>query len=147
MSKTILFTTLALFLVACGKQVMTTAECEQADWYAIGKRDASAGASYERIGEYATVCKSVKVVPNKDEYVRGYKEGADIYCTHDNGYQRGKQGGQPFEMCERGSDYNVGYNKGIKEYAEETERRQLETLTRPTTGAGFGAGPGGGQGY
>ena len=111
-------------------------DCASVDWYSKGQDDVKQGLSVTRFYEYQKICAKIGVKPSEEQYVKGFMDGQKTYCTYDNGYKAAKQGKRPGEVCPNTSDYIAGFVEGRKAYEEEKERRQVENLTRPSSGLG-----------
>lgn len=132
-----------IVIAGCSSTGMTLSDCTSTDWQARGLADGSAGEDVLKFNEYVESCKESSITLDKEAYYSGFQDGLVIYCTQENGLERGKKGGQFYKACKEYPDYIVGYAKGAEIHIEERERREVEKLTRPTSRADTGGVAGG----
>lgn len=112
---------LGLLVIACcvsSCATMSPKECKSANWRDIGYSDASKGEPVLLSG-HRKACKEVKITPNRDQYMSGYRVGAKEFCTYDNGLRFGKKGSSAENLCTTatlGRGFFKGYAKGKKIY-------------------------------
>jgi hypothetical protein len=103
-------------LSACA--TMTPKECKNANWRDIGYSDALDGKSVQLSG-HREACAKVKVRPNREVYMSGYRRGSREFCTYESGLQFGKRGKNASNICTSvasGRDFFRGYDKGKQIY-------------------------------
>ncbi|MDH3701899.1 MAG: DUF2799 domain-containing protein [Alphaproteobacteria bacterium] len=83
---------LALALSGCAGSSMGKAECQTADWKAVGYEDGAKGYGADRFGKRRKACAEHGVAANFDAYRAGQAEGIVVYCQPRNGYQLGTRG-------------------------------------------------------
>ncbi|MBF7074342.1 DUF2799 domain-containing protein [Glaciecola sp. MH2013] len=99
-------------LSACAN--MNQADCETADWRAIGYEDGVSGARDSAIGQHRKDCSKHGISPNLEEYLAGHYAGAKKYCTQTNGFFVGSRGGSYNRNCadEFASQFLAGLQDG-----------------------------------
>lgn len=89
-----LITAGAIALVA-GCATLDKSECETGDWRSIGMQDGTLGKeSGTRLAAHSKACGKHGVRLDSDEYLGGYAEGLESYCTADMGFQAGTDFGK-----------------------------------------------------
>lgn len=92
-SKPILMSFLALSIATLsGCANMNKAECETANWQAIGYEDGLAGARESQFSQHRQECASHGITASIDDYLIGHAQGAKKYCTQTNGFFLGMKG-------------------------------------------------------
>lgn len=82
-----------------GCATLSKGECIEADWYEIGIRDGSSGKPRSVLDSHREACKKHGVAPNREHYYAGRTKAINTYCTPDNGFLIGKQGGYYKQVC------------------------------------------------
>ena len=95
----ILATALLLALAGCSSSGMGEAECQTADWRAIGYEDGAQGYSPESFGGRRKACAEHGVTAKFDAYQSGHAEGLARFCRPQNGYQLGTRGQRYTGIC------------------------------------------------
>ncbi len=103
---------LAIGVGSCA--TMSEEQCLAGDWSGQGFSDGAAGYAMSRLGEHAEACGRHGVVPDDDAYRSGWNEGVLRYCTIENGFRVGAQGGGYAGVCpaEVERDFVVAYEDG-----------------------------------
>lgn len=93
---------------------MNKSECREADWQIIGLEDGSKGRAISYIGNRREACAAHGVKPDLEQYNIGREAGLRQYCTHRNGFLRGRSGYSYNGVCqgEQYGAYQEGYNRG-----------------------------------
>lgn len=90
----------ALLLLALGAcSGMDVAECQVADWRAIGYEDGSQGKSPARFGELRKACAKHGIAADFNGYMAGRAEGLAYFCHPHNGYRLGTNGYRYTGVC------------------------------------------------
>ena len=124
----------AITIVGCaavlaGCASMSRQECLQADWYAVGERDAGRGYPMNRMADHAEACAEFGVRPSAREYEAGYKAGIPLYCNDAVGWSEGRAGGRYQGICP--PDLERGFLRGYRLGREIHQLGQrLENLDR-----------------
>jgi hypothetical protein len=97
---------------------MNKSECRQADWQIIGLEDGSKGRAISYIGNRREACAEHGVKPDLAQYNIGREAGLRQYCTHRNGFSRGRSGYSYNDACqgEQRGAYREGYDRGRELY-------------------------------
>jgi len=95
-------TTLSLCLLLGSCTGMDAAECQLADWRAIGYEDGVQGRGPEQFAARRKACAEHGVMAQFGDYTVGRGEGLAQYCRPLNGYQLGTQGYQYRGICPAG---------------------------------------------
>ena len=91
--KVLLFLMLTLTIMSIsGCANMNQAECETANWRAIGYEDGVAGARDSQFSQHRQECAEHGVTADINDYLDGHAEGAKKYCTQTNGFFLGLKG-------------------------------------------------------
>ena len=86
-------TVIALLLASLsGCANMNQAECEAANWRAIGYEDGVLGNRDTQFSQHRKECSAHGITANIDEYLEGHEEGSKKYCTQSNGFFLGMKG-------------------------------------------------------
>ncbi len=80
-----------LFYSACS--TLSEKQCKQGDWYEIGMKDGLEGHGVDRLQKHSEACTEYGVSPNKPAYEKGRDEGLKSYCSSDNAFNLGRNGG------------------------------------------------------
>ena len=114
--------TLAVFgLSACAN--MNQAQCETANWQAIGYEDGVSGVRDSQFSQHRQECAAHGVTANIDDYLKGHNEGSQQYCTHSNGFFLGIKGKNYNRNCpeELVPLFLSGLNDGKQIYSAQRE--------------------------
>lgn len=90
-------TMLMLLLSACAN--MSQADCETADWEAIGYEDGVSGYRDSQIAQHRQECSKHGITPDLQKYLAGHNEGTKKYCTKTNGFFLGTKGNTYNRNC------------------------------------------------
>ncbi len=97
---------------------MTTADCEAADWAALGFADGRSGARPKlaegRLGD----CTSKGYAVDRAAYAAARTEGLSAYCTGAGGFDAGRLGAEYFDVCPASAEpgFLAGYTEGAQLY-------------------------------
>ena len=132
-----------LFLITLslsGCATMNKEECLNANWFEIGREDGSEGKSLKHLSRHAEACSEHGVSPKRSDYKKGRMEGLKVFCTADNGLDRGlhnrsyKKGTCPKKLEKK---FLAKYKMGKKIYTLKEDIDSLEkTITENETNAG-----------
>ena len=132
-----------LVLIACvgaaavalaGCETISPEECRVADWYAIGNKNGANGQSLADLNDYAKDCAKAGVTPDRRACADGHADGLRLYCTPEEGYERGLQNAYYGGVCppELERDFLPAYRHGREIYrvnaAIEDARRDIDDL-------------------
>jgi hypothetical protein len=122
----------SLLLTGCA--TLSKNECLTANWASIGYEDGSQGQTRDRIGSHRRACADYGIDPDFEEYLQGYNQGLEIFCTPQNGFLKGKSGYTDTGICtgNLGPGFLQGYENGREIYIASGEvsrlRRELQTV-------------------
>ena len=122
------FLLLFLSLSVAGCATLDREECLSADWQLIGYNDGVAGRTSERLEQHREACAEYGITPVMDHYLEGHFQGAEDYCTAENGYTSARSG-QSFNPICRGQlrfDYEHGHRLGQEAYQQLEQLKQAE---------------------
>ncbi len=71
---------------------MNQAQCETANWQAIGYEDGAAGARDSQFSQHRQECAKYGITANIEDYLHGHDKGSKKYCTQTNGFFLGMKG-------------------------------------------------------
>ncbi len=119
---------LGLLIAAAGCTTMSKDECLQADWFAVGEKDASQGYPQSRLESHRESCAEFGVRPAPLEYRAGYRRGIPYYCNEQKGWDEGRQGSQYYNVCppELERDFLRGYRLGRDLHDLEQELANID---------------------
>ncbi len=95
----ILAAAVLLVLGGCAGSGMDEAECQMADWRAVGYEDGARGAGADSFGLRRKACAGHGVAANFDDYLVGHAQGLEVYCRPQNGYRLGTGGYRYSGVC------------------------------------------------
>lgn len=101
-------------IIATGCAVMSEDECRVANWNTLGYNDGVDGRSSSRFTEYVEACSKYVFVDQK-AYNEGRRQGAEQFCTNDNGFNQGRNNKSVTDICNVSSnkaDFNKYYHRG-----------------------------------
>jgi hypothetical protein len=78
---------------------MSEAECQMADWRAVGFEDGSRGVAASSFGTHRKVCADHGVAAGFDDYLAGHAQGLESFCRPQNGARLGGNGYRYTGVC------------------------------------------------
>lgn len=117
----------SVFLAGCASyDKLSQAECQSADWNAVGYDISSNGFKSDAIGNFKASCGEHGITPDETAFTEGYNQGLLSYCTKANGYELGKKNDKYRNICpdELEVEFKRGFSSGKMEY------RQNESLKK-----------------
>jgi hypothetical protein len=123
---TILSLLLVMGLSGCAS--MSRDECLAANWYEIGKKDASRGFRLARLSEHRESCAEHGIAPSVAEYRDGYSRGLPFYCNREKGWSVGLNGQSYHNICppELEREFQTGYRAGREIHDLEQELDEID---------------------
>ena len=111
----------AVALASCAP--ISEDQCRGGDWGSIGMADGQKGRLISILDKYAETCAEFGIAPNRETYLQARAEGLKFYCTPQNAYQVGRNGGRLNNVCTPDVQQSIrpAYNNGHR-YHEITER-------------------------
>ena len=126
--KTILLLGIALVITGCAaKPTVSEHQCRAGDWQTIGYRDGAQGMSNTRLLIHQEACGAFGIVPEREEYLLGWRAGLENFCTADSGFQLGQRGAAMNNVCrnELREPFASAYADGRALYSARREVNQL----------------------
>jgi hypothetical protein len=88
------------FAVLSGCASMSSEECVNSDWVAIGYEDGSRGYTTDKFGSRRKACAKHGVTADFSAYQAGRQEGLVEFCQPSRGYNLGASGGKYYGVCD-----------------------------------------------
>ncbi len=89
----------AFFAIACGHTDKPAANCQELDWYEIGRRDGSKGLDFAGHKEVKTVCAQSDHSTQEALYNNGFDSGIAQFCSPENAFEIGRSGQKLNNIC------------------------------------------------
>lgn len=97
------YRSILLLLFAVGSIIACTQasirDCHHADWFGIGLRDGLAGVPDDIFEVYRNTCGEVDLVPDREAYENGRREGLGVFCTDASGFRTGRANKVYHHVC------------------------------------------------
>lgn len=129
MSRTLHIAALLTLLSVSGcssKPSVSEYQCLAGDWQTIGYRDGSQGRSRSDLLRHTEACGEYNVVPDRESYMVGWRQGISEYCTVENGFYQGERGAGLNTECST-PDYRQAHRQGRDLYLARREVSQLQS--------------------
>lgn len=93
---------------------MSENQCIAGDWETIGYFDGAHGYRSSRLLAHQDACVEFGMVPDRDTYLTGWRQGIREYCRPDNGYAQGLSGASYANVCPADieADFLADYQRG-----------------------------------
>ena len=134
--------------VLSGCASMSSEECANSDWVAIGYEDGSRGYTTDKFGSRRKACAKHGVTADFKAYQEGREEGLVEFCQPSRGYNLGVSGGAYYGVCDVAMEedfldaYRVGSqlhnlrsnvnNTSSRIYSKEAELKRTREKIRET---------------
>jgi hypothetical protein len=118
-----------MVLGACaGKPSVSENQCTAGDWETLGYRDGANGYRSSRLLEHHDACVEHGIVPDRSEYMVGWREGIREYCEPGNGFVIGERGWAHNNVCpsELRADFVDAYGEGRQLFLARSEVNNLQ---------------------
>jgi uncharacterized small protein (DUF1192 family) len=86
--------------VLSGCASMSSEECANSDWVAIGYEDGSRGYTTDKFGSRRKACAKHGITADFKAYQAGRQEGLVEFCQPSRGYNLGASGGKYYGVCD-----------------------------------------------
>lgn len=115
-------------LILNGCQTVSRDQCQAEDWAAMGKVDAANGHAMDRFDTIAKDCGSYGITPDPEQYQTGWKQGVILYCTPQNGFNRGRSGDGLSQICppKLAAPMSSAYDLGRQIYDARNDLKNVE---------------------
>lgn len=119
--------TLAVMVTGCAGG-MTRADCETADWAALGFADGRSGARPKTTEARLNDCSGSGYAVDRAAYAASRAEGLKAYCTAAGGFDAGRLGQEYYHVCPASAerDFLVAYQDGAKLFALIAAEREAD---------------------
>jgi DNA repair exonuclease SbcCD ATPase subunit len=122
------FAIAAICLLALGGCAsMSKSQCLANDWETVGYRDGLSGTQSSALMQHQNACMKHDVVPDRQAYLAGWREGVEQYCQPANGFAAGERGAGFSNVCPahlQGS-FHAAYRDGRQLYLAQSEINSL----------------------
>jgi hypothetical protein len=117
-----------LLVSGCASSSSGKLVCAQRDWYELGRRDGSQGATLERRADYRKECGSDFENQFSTVYENGRNAGLVEYCQPDSAFQLGRMGLAYMYVCPSTmeSPFLSAYRRGQQARMLELKKRDLD---------------------
>ncbi len=99
-SKWISISALLVFAALSGCAAMSSEECANSDWVAVGFEDGSRGYSTDRFAKHRKACAKHGITADFQAYQEGRDEGLVEFCQPTRGFNLGARGGRYNGVCD-----------------------------------------------
>jgi DNA repair exonuclease SbcCD ATPase subunit len=106
---------------------MSKSQCLANDWETVGYRDGLSGTQSSALMQHQNACMKHDVVPDRQAYLAGWREGVEQYCQPANGFAAGERGAGFSNVCPahlQGS-FHAAYRDGRQLYLAQSEINSL----------------------
>ena len=109
---------LGSWISGCSSSGMDQAQCQTADWRAVGYEDGSQGRGGTMLGTHRKNCAEHGVTPSFAAYMDGHAQGIREFCRPQNGYRLGTGGYRYNGVCpvELERDFLAAHSDGLGLY-------------------------------
>ena len=123
----VLFVGSICLLALGGCASMSKSQCLANDWETVGYRDGLSGAQSSAIMKHQNACVKHGVVPDRDAYLAGWREGVEQYCQPINGFSAGERGAGFSNVCppHLQQSFHAAYQDGRQLYIAQSEINHL----------------------
>ncbi len=120
---------IALLSFGCASRALTENQCVAGDWETVGFRDGSAGVASSALLRYQDACGKFGIIPHRELYMAGWRDGVRQYCRADNGFALGENGRSHSDLCPEDLrlDFVAAYDRGRELYLARSDVANLET--------------------
>ncbi|MCF4097345.1 DUF2799 domain-containing protein [Maritalea mediterranea] len=128
-----LFFAIAL-LAGCAS--LSKAQCETGDWVQVGFMDGALGQTSSQFAEHQKACSEHGISVDRAQYMQGYQQGLQRYCTPSKAAEVGVAGRTYRNVCqgEKGVSFLRVYVAAKDVYAADTEikriQQEIEQITK-----------------
>ena len=119
------------FLILCFMLASCTSlsddDCPQGSWSSIGADDAARGQPITLLSDHRKSCRRVGVIPDEEQYLKGYRHELVRFCSEASGFSYGRNGYAYQQTCPMQSEkrFLAGFERG--HHLHEIETATAET--------------------
>jgi len=127
--KLVVVAAILLGVAGCsGNPSVSESQCIAGDWQTVGYRDGVNGLRSTQLLQHQDACMQYDVMPDRDTYMVGWKQGVREYCNPHNAFVTGERGQRYYNVCPAAMDHNfqVAYQEGRKLYLARAAVANLE---------------------
>ena len=106
---------------------LSESQCLASDWQTIGYRDGLGGVQSSALMKHQNACMKHGVVPDRESYLAGWREGVEQYCQPHNGFSAGESGSGYSNVCppHLQDAFHAAYRDGRQLYLARSEVASL----------------------
>lgn len=127
---------IGIFLISCQTIDITEVsyECDEMDWFEIGRADAAQGQKSDQYQAKSEQCSGFESA-HRAQYLNGWNTGLDSFCTSQQGFVFGRQGRDYNEICPSNSQraFLKGYDKGLQVFNYEKNNKKITNEIQETS--------------
>lgn len=90
---------IACLLALGGCASLSKSQCLANDWQTVGYRDGLSGTNSSALLRHENACVKHGVIPDREAYLAGWREGVEQYCQPANGFAAGERGAGYSNVC------------------------------------------------
>jgi len=111
-----------------GNPSVTESQCIAGDWQTVGYRDGVNGLRSTQLLQHQDACVQHDVMPDRNTYMVGWKQGVSEYCKPHNAFATGERGQRYYNVCPAAMDHDfqVAYQNGRELYLARAAVANLE---------------------
>ena len=120
-----------LALAGCGGGASVSQnQCIASDWHTLGYRDAINGVNSSQLLAHQDACVQHGIIPDREGYMLGWREGIREYCQPYNAFGVGERGVRYDNICpnDMQADFIAAYKDGRALYKARAEVNRLQNL-------------------
>ena len=123
----VLFLGSICLLALGGCASMSKSQCLANDWETVGYRDGLSGAQSSALMKHQNACVKHGVVPDREAYIAGWRDGVEQYCQPANGFSAGERGAGFSNVCppHLQQSFHAAYQDGRQLYIAQSEINHL----------------------
>jgi hypothetical protein len=111
-----------------GNPSVTESQCIAGDWQTVGYRDGVNGLRSTQLLQHQDACVQHDVMPDRNTYMVGWKQGVSEYCKPHNAFATGERGQRYYNVCPAAMDHDfqAAYQNGRELYLARAAVANLE---------------------
>lgn len=116
---------------------MTQADCQSADWSALGFADGRSGSPAKFAEKRLSACAGDGYAVDRAAYAAGRVDGLKSYCTAAGGFDAGRLGQEYFDVCAPPieTEFLAAYEDGARLHAFVLAEREADRALKAAIGA------------
>ncbi len=120
-----------LALAGCGGGASVSQnQCIASDWQTLGYRDGTNGVNSSQLLAHQDACVKHGIIPDREGYMLGWREGIREYCAPYNAFSVGERGVRYDNICPNDlqADFIAAYKDGRALFKARGEVTRLQNL-------------------